>query len=213
MSIMVVDIETTGLDPERHRIVEVAVVGLADRHCCAWSSLVRQDGGEVDCQALAVNGLTLESLQQAPDEASVIRRVAETLTGNYPPAFKQIRTGPGTILAAHHIPFDLAFLNAAFRRHGLPEWRGDFICTRSLAALTMPELPDRRLGTVAAALGITPGRGHRALEDAQVTAQILEGLLDRAGRQGIEPRNVLVERPDRPLSWVPPQARVLRLAG
>lgn len=200
---VVVDLETTGLDPERHRVIEVATIewfsDTGDSR--EWSTLVRPQGGEMDERALEINGITVEEVTGAPPESEVVHRLANIL----------YQQDGQTVLVAHHLPFDLSFLNAAFRRHGIPVWNGSFICTRSLAALLLPDLPSRRLADVAAALEVPMGTAHRALEDARVTARVLILLLEQAKRMGIDPVNVLVQRPDRPLQWVPPGARVVTI--
>ena len=49
----------------------------------------------------------------------------------------------------------------------------DFACTLLLSRRLYPEAPNHKLGTLAALHGITrTGRAHRALADAEVTAEL-----------------------------------------
>lgn len=203
MEVVVIDFETTGLDPDRHRAVQVGLVWTDRWYTEQWTSLIRPDGGETDPQAMAVNGIRLGELKAAPPEADVFRVLRQALM---PSAAR-----PDVVLVAHHIPFDLGFLLAGFRRHGLPEWRGDFICTRSLFALLHPGR-SAKLADAAAFLGIAMWQHHKALDDAWTAFRILRELLPEARRRGIDPRNVLVQFPDRPLTWAPDWARVVDAA-
>ena len=85
---------------------------------------------------------------------------------------------------AHHAPYDGSFLKAwlpegIWRRHRL-------VCTRLLAKKLIPELPRRGLADLCAFLGITNTRAHRALQDAEATAELLQHLMSRAEAQGLD---------------------------
>lgn len=195
MAVFVLDVETTGLDPRRHRIIEVALIELDDagRTVSEWATIVRPGGGEVDAEALRVNGIRWDQLEAAPSETYVARRLAQWLL-------------PDATIIAHHAPFDLGFLHFLFARHGLPSWSGDFICTRTAFGVLVPG-HKRSLHHVAAYFGVTIEGRHRALGDARATAEVYRRLADMAHARGIDLRNLLLRDPDRPLAWVPPRAR------
>jgi DNA polymerase III epsilon subunit-like protein len=117
-----------------------------------------------------LTGITLPMLAGAPPWEQVALKLAPRLEGR--------------IWVAHHAPYDGSFLKAwlpegVWRRHRL-------ICTRLLAKKLIPDLPRRSLADLCAHLGITNTRAHRALQDAEATAEALQHMLRLAEDQGLD---------------------------
>jgi len=129
---IVLDVETTGLEASAgHRIIEIGCVELLNRRPTGqrFHRFLNPER-EIDAGALAVHGIELARLLQAPKFADV---AAELL------AFIE-----GAELIIHNAPFDVGFLNAELAR--LP---GD---TRTVAQLC------RVLDTLALARSLHPGQ-------------------------------------------------------
>lgn len=169
-SFAVVDVETSGLSPGRHRVLSVAALLLDPSGAVVreFHSLV--DPGE-DPGPVHVHGLTREILRGAPDFGAVRERLAEVLAGR--------------VLVAHNARFDHGFLAAEFRRTGarLPVARR--MCTVALARRVAPPTADLKLRTLAAHYGVRQQRAHDALDDTRVLAGVLRGLVEDATRLGI----------------------------
>lgn len=195
MAVYVVDLETTGLDYERHRIIEVALYELDENFGVKsmYYTRVKPDDGEVDEEALKVNGFTLADLDNGMPEDMVVRELASRLL-------------PDATIIAHHAPFDISFLQALFKRHGYPEWTGDFICTRSSFAVFFPDKP-RSLHNVAEHFGVEIHGRHSAFGDARAVIAVYKNLAELARERGVDLTNLLVRDPDRPLQYVPAKAR------
>jgi DNA polymerase-3 subunit epsilon len=171
MRFAVVDVETTGLSPRRHRILQVAVVvvdadGLVlDR----WSSYVRPRWGRFSrLGPRHVHGITHRQLRGAPDIGTVIVELAGRLDG--------------AVLTAHNLPFDLAFLREAARRSGTPLPSASGLCTLDLSRRLDPDRQLRhRLGDLCERHGVTVVRPHDALADADATALVVPHLLAAHG--------------------------------
>ncbi|MDP2761468.1 MAG: DNA polymerase III subunit epsilon [Sideroxyarcus sp.] len=118
---IVLDTETTGLDPRQgHRIVEVAAIELDGRKVSTRSfHRYLNPEREIDEGAAAVHGLTLDRLQ---DEAKFIEIA---------PAFLEFIDGAELII--HNAPFDLGFLNIELERIGLPALDNPVIDTLKVA--------------------------------------------------------------------------------
>lgn len=106
---IVLDTETTGLDPEQgHRLVEIAAVEIVNRQVLmdAESQLHLYVNPERDSdpEALAVHGLTTEFLSQYPPIQEVIEEIISFVSGHE--------------VIIHNAPFDTKFLNAEFVRFG-----------------------------------------------------------------------------------------------
>ena len=101
---IVLDTETTGLDPRQgHRIIEVACIEMVNRrltgrHLHKYINPER----EIDAGAQAVHGITLEFLADKPKFADIVDEFLEFISGGE--------------LVIHNAPFDLGFLNAELRR-------------------------------------------------------------------------------------------------
>lgn len=155
------DLETTGLDPERDAVIEIGAVRFhGERVDASWSSLVNP-GRPLPPFITQLTGINDDMLAGAP-------RLAEILGELH--AF--VGTDP---VLGHNIGFDLSFL----RRRGLFR-DNDTLDTFDLAAVLLPTAGRYRLAALAEALTIPLRNQHRALDDAQTTRAVFLRLVDRA---------------------------------
>jgi DNA polymerase III epsilon subunit-like protein len=175
----VVDLETTGGRPKAgwtrdERFVpaaEITEVGLV-RMCGGiaegnFESLCAV-GGEIPAIIRRLTGITPDLLAGAPPWERVALRLGEELEGR--------------VWVAHHAPFDGSFLKA-YRPEGL--WRRHaLICTRRLAKALIPEAASCSLASLCELLQLRNRRPHRALADAEATAELMQVLLERAEALG-----------------------------
>jgi DNA polymerase-3 subunit epsilon len=105
---IVLDTETTGLDPKQgHRIVEVAAIELVNRKVSERNfHRYLNPEREIDAGAAEVHGLTLERLQNEPKFAEIAPALLEFISG--------------AELIIHNAPFDIGFLNKELELAGLP---------------------------------------------------------------------------------------------
>jgi DNA polymerase-3 subunit epsilon len=91
------------------------------------------------------------------------------------------------VLVAHNAGFDIGFLRAAAERCQLTWPRPPVLCTVKLArrVLTRDEAPSVRLAALARLFGAATTPTHRALDDARATVDVLHGLIERVGNQGV----------------------------
>ncbi|WP_158566997.1 DEAD/DEAH box helicase [Actinomadura craniellae] len=165
----VIDVETTGLDPLRDRIVEIAVLrlgadGAVER---SYKTVLHNDSGPGPTH---IHGLTAGDLAGAPAFSDVAGDLAELIDG--------------TVLVAHNAQFDSAMLTNEFARTGAAPDDLLTLCTLDLARRFGPGQRSLALADCAAEEGIPPGRAHTASDDAQVTVQLLLRYLDRARQAG-----------------------------
>lgn len=183
MKYLVLDFETTGLDPALHEPTQVAALLLDDemRELAAFATLMRPRHPErVSPEALAIQGRTLADFTHAMDPStafSLLMHVVDTL-------------GEPPVVVGHNVGFDLEFLHHGELRHELrvPRLEG-MIDTCAVARVHLQarnRTVDSRLGTLAAFYGFEH-QAHDALGDVRVTARLLERfsrevphLVDRA---------------------------------
>ena len=162
MEFLALDLETTGLDPQRDEIVEIGLVWFSGGEPQARRSwLVRPTRAG---KGLAVSGLTWEELQDAPALEEVLPQVLPELAGR--------------LVVAHNAPFDRAFLAAGARRLGMAVPQARWVDTLSLARALWPGRAGYSLEELKAELGLGAG-GHRALPDAEAAGRIFLVLLSQ----------------------------------
>jgi len=165
--VAVIDVETSGLSPDEHHLLQVAVIVVNGRgeELLRWSSDIRPPGGIFgQVGPHHIHGLTRRRLWRAPGPATVLRRLGPLLVD--------------AVVAGHNVGFDLAFLEAASRRTGVALPRTASLCTLELSRRLDPERRRRhRLGDLCEFYGIGLERPHDALADAEATAALLAVLL------------------------------------
>ena len=150
--IAVIDVETTGLDATRDRLVECAVVSTDGKVLLNTRVNPEQP---IPPEASAVHHLTEADVRKAPLQGVVVKRLT-------------------TLATDHHITW--AAHNAAFERAFLPELAGSpWICTMRVARHLWPEAPAFGLQVLRYQLKLPVGavRPHSAQDDAWVTAALL----------------------------------------
>ncbi len=121
MKQVVLDTETTGLDPKQgHRIIEVAAIELDGRKVSGrtFHRYVNPER-EIDEGAAAVHGLTLDRLQDEPKFIEIAPALLEFIAG--------------AELIIHNAPFDIGFLNAELALAGLPKLDNPVLDTLKVA--------------------------------------------------------------------------------
>jgi DNA polymerase-3 subunit epsilon len=170
---VVVDLETTGTSPDGDAITEIGAVKVrAGEVLGEFQTLVRPSGA-IPPFIQVLTGITDAMVADAP-------RIEAAL-----PAFLEFARG--AVLVAHNAPFDVGFLKAAAARHGIDWPRPGVVDTARLArrVLTRDEAPNCRLATLARLFRATTQPVHRALADARATVDVLHGLLERVGNEGV----------------------------
>ncbi|MCX6025168.1 MAG: exonuclease domain-containing protein [Chloroflexi bacterium] len=160
-SIACLDLETTGLSPERDSVIEIgAVLFRGERVEDEWSTLVNP-GHPIPRAITDLTGITDAMVAEAPrlDRALAI---LEPLVGDRP-------------ILGQSIGFDLGFL----QRHGLFKFNPAYD-TYDLAAVLLPTAPRYNLGALASTLGVILPATHRALDDARATRAVFLRLLELA---------------------------------
>ena len=156
------DVETTGLSPEDDEIIEVGAVRFRGAETLdTFHSLVNPNR-KLSAFIRRYTGIAQEEVDTAPPFSKVAGRL-ESFVGGLP-------------IVGHSIDFDLAFLAARGMRLTGP--RAD---TLELAYVLKPSW-EYSLERVAAALGLSHDRPHRALDDAEVTSRIFNLLVEEAGQ-------------------------------
>ena len=158
---VVLDVETTGLDPLENRIVEIALATVENGMIIeSWTTRFNPEGpvGKTE-----IHGITEEDVKHAPlfreKSQEILNRIQDIA------------------VVAHNSRFDLAFLRAEFDRMGtkMPWVAG--ICTLTISNYYQPHLSRRRLADCCDDIGVTIENAHSAMGDAHATAKLFHYYL------------------------------------
>jgi len=165
MSFVSVDVETTGLETDTCRIIEIGVVRfergqVAER----WGSLV--DPGEpIPAKVTEITGITDEMVAGQPSFRDLKWEVYGRLRDR--------------ILVAYNAPFDTAFVRNELGRVGLTPPDVPVLDPLVWARKLMPNERRHRLTAVCDKLGISLDNAHRAVDDAEAAGKVLLRFADK----------------------------------
>lgn len=188
--LLALDLETTGLDPERHEVLSIGMVpvsAFAIDLSGARQWAVRPDGPAGVGQSAAVHGITDDAAAAAVPPAAVLPQLLAALEGR--------------VLLAHYATIEVGFLRAGCRRSGLV--LPDLLVVdtlelqrRILRRTRMHGQVSRGELTLAAARehhGLPRYRSHEALTDALACAELfLAQVATLSGGRDLVLRKLLV---------------------
>ncbi|MCW5682424.1 MAG: CBS domain-containing protein [Xanthobacteraceae bacterium] len=164
---VVLDTETTSLDPRVARIVEVGAVRLAAgrlQEDTAFRSLVNP-GIPIPPVSTSVHGIDDAKVASAPDYASLWPRLSDFMDG--------------AVLIGHSIGYDLAIMAREAERAKIPFSRPRTLDVRLLAQIVEPALAGYSLDNLAVWLGVDAKDRHSAYGDALTAARIFVALVPK----------------------------------
>lgn len=173
LDVVVLDTETTGLDVQHDRIVQIGAVLLTGTNASetdSYSQLVNP-GLPIPPLSSRIHGIDDSYVADQPGFAEVADGLAKFLSGR--------------VVVGHSIHFDMAMLRHEARRHAIDWVEPRVLDVAFLAAGLDRELVDSSLDSLALGLGVTVQGRHTALGDARTTAAVYQALLARLQARGI----------------------------
>jgi DNA polymerase III epsilon subunit family exonuclease len=168
---VVVDLETTGLTPSTARICEIGAVRVRELELEDEFETLVNPGVPLGPAISALTGLRDAQLRGQPPAAAAVRRF--------------LAFAGDAVLVAHNARFDLAFLDRETERLTGARLAGPVVDTVGLARrLLVGRTPRAGLASLSQFFGTAARPCHRALPDAQATAEILLHLLGLAQERG-----------------------------
>ena len=170
-SYVVFDLETTGLSPDKNKIIEIGAVKVVDGAITERFSTFVNPEVPIPYNIEQLTSIKDDMVLDAP-------RIEEIL-----PEF--MKFCEGTVMVAHNAEFDTGFIRKNCERMGLPF---DFTIadTVALARILLPQLNRFKLDTVAKAVGVSLDHHHRAVDDAACTAEIFVKFIEMLHERGME---------------------------
>lgn len=167
---VVLDLETTGLDPARHEIIEIGAirVSLDSKDQLAFGTLVKPEK-KIPRRSTEINGITQAMVDT--DGRSIQEALAELI--------EFIQDLP---LVAFNADFDIKFLQAAARKHGYV-FTNRYTCALKLARRAWPGLPNYKLINLAKMGNLPVDDAHRAVSDCQRVLIVFTGAASVYGKR------------------------------
>ena len=167
---VVFDIETTGLSAVENVIFEIGAVMVKNGQKIAGFHTYADPGMPLSYEISNLTGRHDDDVAGAPSQSDALRAFLE-FAGD-------------RVLVAHNASFDIGFVYETCRKYGIP-YTPRYIDTLAMARGLLPRPKNYRLDTVASHLGYSGFSHHKADEDAEATAHILNKLLERLEKAGI----------------------------
>ena len=166
---VVFDIETTGISPVNNRIIEIGAVKV-------------EEGKIVDRFSTFVNPQVpipfhIEQLTSINDEMVIGAPPIETVLPDF------LKFCDGAVMVAHNAEFDMGFIKENCRRMNLAA-EFTYADTMGISRLLLPQTK-HTLDAVAKTLKVSLENHHRAVDDAEATAEIFQHFIRMLAERGI----------------------------
>ncbi len=195
-NITVFDFETTGLDAQAERVIEMAAIRVVNGEVVTSFSALVQPDKSLEPKITEITGIT---------DSMLVGAMSEDL------AFRILRNIIGdSLLVAHNAAFDLQFYHHALQRLAGKTFTNNFIDTMTISRERYAY--PHKLTNMCERLGIVLEGAHRALNDVFGCWELLKEL---HAQESVEPflntLGYLKKYP--PPAWVPQHARLFATAN
>ena len=169
-SYVVFDLETTGLNASKCKIIEIGAVKFENGIITERFSEFVNPFQPLSFEIIKLTNITDEMVKNAPSIEEIL------------PKFRAFCGD--SVLVAHNADFDTSVISAWCKKLSI-DWEFTFLDTWSLCTYLLPEIKRYKLNLVAKHLKIPFEGHHRAVNDAECTAQIFEKLCKKLQKQNI----------------------------
>ncbi|MDR1615605.1 MAG: type I-E CRISPR-associated endoribonuclease Cas2e [Syntrophomonadaceae bacterium] len=161
---VVVDVETTGLNPEKDAIIMLSALKVTPKQQdVLFDSFIRTNV-PISAQITKLTGISAEMLALKGRDSEEVMREFSEFVGDFQ-------------LVAHNVKFDIAFLNAARKNLLMEPLTNEMVDTLALAKKKLCNLKNYKMATIANHYGIDSTGAHNASSDCLITKEIYECLI------------------------------------
>lgn len=155
----VIDLETTGGNPDTEKIIEIGMVKIENRKITEERSFLVNPMKEIPDFVQKLTGIRKSDVEHSPLIEEVIDEIIEFIGD--------------TILVAHNTSFDIPFLNGVLKKLQRPTLENKVICTNIMTKYMIPDIMSSNLNYMSQIFNIHHSQAHRAIEDARATGMLL----------------------------------------
>lgn len=154
-----VDLETTGTNPSRDRIIEIGVLRVENGELLKTFSSIVNPLIYIPSEIRSMTGITQVEVDRAPLFEEVKYELKELLADS--------------VFVAHNARFDYGFLKSEFNRYG-DRFKAKVLCTVKLSRALSPKFTRHNLDELINRFGLSCPNRHRAFDDAAVLWQFFQ---------------------------------------
>jgi DNA polymerase-3 subunit alpha (Gram-positive type) len=173
----VIDLETTGGNPETEKIIEVGMIRIEHRKITEERSFLINPQKDIPDFVQKLTGIRKADVEHAPKIEEVIDEIVQFIGD--------------TILVAHNTSFDIPFMNGVLKRLQMPTLDNKVICTNIMTKYLIPDIMLSNLQYMSQIFNISHSNAHRAIEDARATGYLLLKYLEMFEEKKIRKINQL----------------------
>lgn len=152
-----VDLETTGLNPAKNKIIEIGAVKMVDSQIVDTFSMLIDPELKIPDNITKLTGIDNKMVERAPKIQEGLKAFLEFVKDDD--------------LLGHNLLFDYSFLKTQFSLQGI-NYQAKGYDTLQIAKKMLPNLKSRSLSSLCEFYGLKNLQAHRAFEDASVTAKL-----------------------------------------
>ncbi len=169
--VLVIDVESTGLDPIKNSCIEIGAVLLDEELNVLdeYSTLIAPlPGTEINPDSMAVNKISMEELKTAPDYKTVIEEFHKRFSSFF----------PVPTISGWNVWFDVAFLRGLYEKAGKNWPFGHRFLDLQSVVQFFSGFQGVSLEKLVSSL-LKEKQTHRAIDDTRHTAQVLKHLVEK----------------------------------
>lgn len=160
------DLETTGLNSNNDRIIEIGAIKVKDGKIIETYGTLVNPGMKIPYYATKVNGITDSMVANEKKDTHGVKELLKLIDKD-------------SYIVAHNVKFDIGFINAYLVRDGKDPLSNLMIDTVRLARKAFPGKKKYSLGVIAAELGIEVKDAHRAVDDTRVCYELYNKAISK----------------------------------
>lgn len=168
---VVFDIETTGLSVVGDRLTEIGAVKIQNKKIVGSFSTFVNPKMDISYKIQELTRITNDMVKDAPSEKEALEDFFK-FCGD-------------CVMVAHNADFDTGFVMQKCKELGI-DYNYEKIDTMLLSMILLPELKKFNLKAVTKASGVMLSGHHRAVNDAQATAEVFIKFLEKLNEKGVE---------------------------
>lgn len=162
--LVILDLETTGLDARSNRVTEIALLRIEKGIVVeTWQSLVNPTI-EIAKDNFEITGISNAMVANAPVFSEVLEPLKSYLEG--------------AVVVAHNASFDRGFLRQEYNRAGC-SFDKQMLCTVELSRLLFPSEKRHNLDSIIYRHNLQVESRHRAMGDVQLVWQWLQKMIQQ----------------------------------
>jgi len=165
----VLDVETTGLSARNNHIIEIGIVKVKNLKITNRFQSFINPGCEIPYFITQLTGITNDDVYDAPNFGNLLDEINNFIGSS--------------VISGHNLSFDDSFLSYEYIRNNHEPLNNEKVCTLKIARRLFPSLRSKSLSSVSSYLKLKNSNAHRALADAEVTAQALIKMIKKLQKE------------------------------